>query len=276
MIVMHGTIALEMPMMHLPVGVERMLLAMMLLSVSELAWPDDPCPFELVDGAITEHKYSGYQGHIRISAPPQAPPAQGYPVIVYYHGWSTNLGPNVRIMHAVTGGHDYLLLGMNYRKKQFYENLDRRNLRLELKHFDQVLDELASCRPINRRAVFLAGYSQGGYAVSMIAEQRSNQIAGMILLGSARRHAKMYLEEAKQLKGLPIFIGAGELDEPHYYWATVTAQLYTLLGAEVSMETWPGTNHGQGWGWYQQDPQRRAGLKDWLDEVVAKNAQAGR
>ena len=182
----------------------------------------------------------------------------------------------MRIMYAVTGGHDYLLVGMNYLKKRFYENLDRRNLRLELKHFDQLVEDLSACRPVNRHAVFLAGYSQGGYAVSMIAEKRTDQIAGMILLGSARRQAKMYLEEAEVVKGLPVFIGAGANDEPHYHWARVSSQLYALLGAQVTMETWPDTNHGQGWSWYQTDPQRGAALKAWMDAVVARSAPAGR
>ncbi len=207
--------------------------------------------------------------------PPEPPPGQGYPVVFYYHGWSTSLGPNLRIMQAVTGGHDYLLVGMNYRTKRFYELLDRRNLRLELSHFDEVLEQIAACRPVNRRAVFLAGYSQGGYAISMIGEQRVDQIAGMVLLGSGRRHAKMYLKEAEVVKGLPMFFGAGENDEPHYDSARVSAQLYALLGAEVAMEIWPDTNHGQGWGWYQKDPRRGAGLKSWLDEIVARHTQAG-
>lgn len=251
-------------------------MAVIFLSACPLAVPDETCRFELVDGNTTELRYSGYQGHIRISVPPEAPPERGYPVVFYYHGWSTRLGPNVRIMHAVTGGHDYLLVGMNYFKKHFYENLDRRNLRLELRHLDQALEDIASCRPVNRDAVFLAGYSQGGYAVSMIAEQRAAQIAGMILLGSARRHAKMYLEEAGVVKGLPVFIGAGADDEPHYHWAKVSSQLYALLGAEVSMETWPETDHGEGWSWYQEDPQRAAGLKAWMDAVVARETRAGR
>lgn len=262
-------------MISFPASLFR-LIALVLLSVCQAAWSTDSCQFDLVDGDVIELKYPGFQGHIRISAPPEAPPVQGYPVVIYYHGWSTRLGPNVRIMHAVTGGHDYLLVGMNYRRKHFYENLDRGNLRLELQHFDQLLEDLATCRPVNRNAVFLAGYSQGGYAVSMIVEQRVDQIAGMILLGSARRQAKMYLEEAKVVRGLPIFIGAGAEDEPHYHWARVSSQLYALLGAEVSMETWPDTNHGQGWSWYQNDPQRGTGLKAWMDAIVAQSVQAGR
>ena len=185
------------------------------------------------------------------------------------------LGPNLRIMLAVTGGQDYLLVGMNYRTKRFYEQLDRRNLRLEVGHFEEVLEQIAACRPVNRRAVFLAGYSQGGYAISMIGEQRVDRIAGMVLLGSGRRHAKMYLEEAEVVKGLPLFFGAGENDKTHYYLAKVSAQLYALLGAEVTMETWPDTNHGEGWAWYQKDPQRGVNLKSWLDDVVARRSQAG-
>jgi poly(3-hydroxybutyrate) depolymerase len=239
-----------------------------------LAMAEDSCGFELIDGEITEHKYKGHHGYIRVSVPAEAPPEQGYPLVLYYHGWSTGLKPNLRIMQAVTGGKDYLLVGMNFRTKRFYEQLDRRNLRLELGHFDKIIDDISACRPVNRRAVFLAGYSQGGYAASMIVEQRAEQVAGMILLGSARRHAKMYMDEAEAVEGLPIFIGAGENDVPHYHYAKTSARLYALMGATVSMETWPDTNHGQGWGWYVKDPARGAGLKAWMDSVVAGRLQA--
>lgn len=252
----------------------KAILATGLLVVCQVALPDDSCPFELVDGEITEQKFRGFHGHIRVSVPPEPPAESGYPVIVYYHGASTNLEPNLRIMHAVTGGHDYLLVGMNYHKKHFYTNLDRRGLRLELKHFDEALELIAACRPVNRRAVFLAGYSQGGYAISMIGEQRVDTIAGMVFLGSGRRHAKMYLEDAGAVEGMPIFFGVGENDEPHHHYAKTSAQLYALMGAEVSMETWPDTNHGQGWGWYVKDPTRGTGLKAWMDNVVARSLQA--
>ena len=253
----------------------RVIMAAMMLVAGSPAWADESCSFELQDGEITEHRLRGVYGYIRISVPPEPPPEAGYPVVFYYHGASTNLKPNVRIMHAVTGGHDYLLVGMNYRKKHFYTNLDRRNLRLEISHFEEALEKVAACRPVNRKAVFLAGYSQGGYAISMIGEQRVASIAGMVFLGSGRRHAKMYMEEAEAVKGLPMFFGAGENDDPHFHYAVTSAQLYSLMGAEVSMESWPETNHGAGWSWYIEYPARGAGLKDWLDKIVARNQQIG-
>ena len=119
--------------------------------------------------------------------------------------------------------------------------------------------------------MILAGYSQGGYAISMIGERRIDQIAGMVLLGSGRRLATMYLPEEDAIKGWPIFFGAGDKDERHFPIAQDSAKLYALLGAEVSMETWPETNHGQGWSWYQKDSKRGAGLKAWLDQVVNRS-----
>lgn len=64
----------------------------------------ESCPFELVDGEITEHRYKGLHGNVRISVPRVPPSRHGYPVIFYYHGASTGLKPNLRILHAVTGG----------------------------------------------------------------------------------------------------------------------------------------------------------------------------
>lgn len=247
-------------------------LAMAIGSQAVLA--DDDCSLDIIDGEITEHDYSGFHGAIRLYVPPDPPPESGYPVVAYYHGWSTGLKPNLRIMHAVTGGQDYLLIGMSYRSRHFYEELDRKSLRKELSHLDRILDDVAKCRPLNMNAFFLAGYSQGGYAVSMLGEQRIDQVAGLVLLGSGRRLAKMYLPDESEIGGWPIFVGVGENDERHFPIADNSAKLYALLGAEVSMETWPGTDHFQGWTWYQKDPERAAGLKSWLDGVVARRMAA--
>ena len=59
----------------------------------------------------------------------------------------------------------------------------------------------------------------------MIGEQRVASIAGMVFLGSGRRHAKMYMEEAEAVKGVPMFFGARENDAPHLVYAVTRAQL---------------------------------------------------
>ena len=166
---------------------------------SQAGLADDDCSLDLIDGEITEHDYSGFHGTIRLYVPPDPPPESGYPVVAYYHGWSTGLKPNLRIMHAVTGGQDYLLIGMSYRSRHFYEELDRKSLRKELSHLDRILDDVAACRPLNMNAFFLAGYSQGGYAVSMLGEQRIDEVAGLVLLGSGRR---LHLDGAVQCRHL--------------------------------------------------------------------------
>lgn len=251
-----------------------LLCALLLSSVSVKVLAGDSCRFDLVDGQVTEHDFSGFHGSIRVFVPAEAPPGPGYPVIAYYHGWSTGLKPNLRIMQAVTGGHDYLLIGMSYRTRHFYQELDRGSLRKELQHLDRVLDAVSDCRPLNLDALFLAGYSQGGYAISMIGEQGIDRFAGMILLGSGRRLAKMYLPDEREIKGWPVFVAAGDRDERHFPIARDTARLYALLGAEVSLEVWPGVDHIQGWSWYQDDPQRGAGLRQWLAQIVSRRVSS--
>ncbi|NNE06719.1 MAG: hypothetical protein HKN15_13440 [Xanthomonadales bacterium] len=252
----------------------RFAIASALLACSQTVGADNACDFTLVDGEITEHKFSGFHGSLRVFVPAEPPPEAGYPVIAYYHGWSTGLKPNLRIMRAVTGGKDYLLIGMSYRSRHFYQELDRKSLRKEQAHLDRALEDVAACRSINQDVVFLAGYSQGGYAISMLGEQRIDEVAGLVLLGSGRRLAKMYLPDENQISDWPIFVGVGENDQRHFPIADNSAKLYALLGAEVSMETWPDTDHFQGWAWYQKDPQRGAGLKAWLDNVVARRMRA--
>ena len=244
------------------------LLAFALFSCPLPTHAEEKCLFSLTEGETTQIEYKGFRKFIRIYVPAQAAPTEGYPVIFYYHGYSSGLRPNLQIMQAVTGGNDFVLVGINYRTRRFYEQLERKYVHNEVEHFHQLLKELSACCPVNREIVILAGYSQGGYAISLIGEQVLDEIAGMIFLGSGRTLGKLRLPEAEDIEGLPFFVAAGENDSAHLETAETTALLYALLGAKVSMERWPDTDHIQGWSWYQNDPARAANLRLWLSQVA--------
>ena len=244
------------------------LLALALFSCPLLTHAAEQCLFSLSDGESTRQEYRGFHKFIRIHVPAHAAPPDGYPVIFYYHGYGSGLRPNLQIMQAVTGGNDFVLVGINYRTRRFYEHLERKYVHNEVEHFHRLLNELSVCRPLNREAVILAGYSQGGYAISLIGEQVLDDIAAMVFLGSGRALGKLRLPQAEEFEGLPIFVAAGENDSAHLETANTTALLYALLGAKVSMERWPATDHVQGWSWYQNDPARAASLRLWLSQVV--------
>jgi len=225
------------------------------------------CRFELTAGETVDSPYPGHHDFIQIFQPAAPPGPQGYPVILWYHGHGQRLRPNTQIMRAVTGGDTFLLVGMDYRSKRFHEKLDRKALAREVEGVAAVLDDLEACVPVDRDMVLLAGYSQGGYAATLIGERMLDQLAGLVILGAGRADRAKNLPEKQALAGFPMFIAAGEDDREYGAAAEATAQLYAYLGAHVSMERWPQTDHFEGWRWYQESDLRVAGIRQWLNTV---------
>lgn len=226
------------------------------------------CPFDLVNGESRQSQYSGHYGFIDIYTPGHPPLASGYPVIVWYHGYSDSLRPNTRMLQAITEGEVFLLVGADYGSRKFYEDLVLTQVDDEVTRLENLLDDIDNCVPIDREKVILAGYSQGGYAVSLIGERVAKTLAGMMILGAGRSSGGEGLPDEGALRGMPIFIAAGEEDYPHGESAEASARVYALLDAQVSLERWPGTNHIEGWSWYQGNVARTAGVRSWLNDVL--------
>ncbi|HEX6927807.1 MAG TPA: hypothetical protein VF267_01060 [Gammaproteobacteria bacterium] len=229
----------------------------------------EDCAFALTPGEAVRADYPGYYDYLEIFRPAALPGPEGYPVILWYHGYDSRLRPNTKIMRAVTGGEVFLLVGMDYGSERFYEDLEMIALDDEVRRFHDVLGKLERCVTIDRNRILLGGYSQGGYAITMIGERVVDEIAGMIVLGAGRSQGKHNLPAENGLAGKRIFVAAGADDHAHGENALATARLYAFLGAKVSMETWPETDHGEGWRWYQESPSRTAGLRQWLNEVLS-------
>ena len=228
----------------------------------------DECRFDLRAGTTTDNTFPGYHNFIRTYLPAGAAGPQGYPVILWYHGQGETLRPNTHIIQAITGGEAFLLVGMNYGSRRFHEKLDRGALAREQARIDEVVRHLEACVPIDRAALVLAGYSQGGYAVTLLGEQMLDRIAGMIVLGAGRADRTDNLPDDNAIAGLPMFFAAGADDKAYGAAADASARLYARLGARVSLERWPQTDHVEGWQWYQEDEARTIGLRNWLNDAL--------
>ena len=226
------------------------------------------CLLEFRAGETVRSTRSGHHGFVEIFQPASAPDVHGYPVILWYHGNSANLEPNTAILRGITNGEAFVLVGMDYGSERFYRRLHRRELEREVVRADGLLDDLAACLPIDRDTVLIGGYSQGGYATTLIGERMLDRIAGMIVLGAGRADRADNLPAEESIAGMPMFFAAGADDRDFGAAADASARLYASLGAKVSLERWPETDHFEGWRWYQQGDANVAGIRDWLNAIL--------
>ena len=144
------------------------------------------CVESAASGSEWQIAWPGYHGRVTVYVPEDYTPVGAWPVIAYYHGYSDRLGPNTRIMRAVTGGIGFIIIGMDYGNARYYETLDRGHLRAERRRLREILELVKTCLSINRDALFIGGYSQGGYASANLGERMLDEVAGIILLGAGR------------------------------------------------------------------------------------------
>jgi predicted esterase len=227
---------------------------------------DASCPISLDPGTHQRLDSQGQYGWHQVWIPEDFEPDTAWPVVLSYHGYSDNLRPNTAIMGAVTGGRGFVLVGMDYGSSRYYQGLGEPGLRSEVRRLHAVLDTLEHCLRVDRDAVFVGGYSQGGYAATNLAERILDELAGLIVLGAGRGWGDGHMPSRSAIQGFPVFIGAGEDDRPHGLRAEASAVVYAGWGATVSLERWPDTAHVPGWRWYQDAPERATNLREWLRE----------
>jgi predicted peptidase len=224
------------------------------------------CPIDLEPGSQQRYEVSGHYDWQEVWVPADFTPNERWPVILYYHGYSDGLRPNTVIMRAVTEGHGYVIVGMDYGTARYYETLEMSGLRREVRRLHETLEMLETCMDIDRDAVFVGGYSQGGYSATKVGERVLDELAGMIVLGAGRGWGRGRMPPRDLIADFPVFIAAGEDDDPHGLRAEASVLVYANWDAIVSVERWPETDHFEGWRWYQGAPGRGANLREWLDQ----------
>jgi len=187
-------------------------------------------------------------------------PKLSYPIIFCYHGagGSATTWP----FRQVTHDKGYIVVGMNYTSRAA-EHLSLELIRYEKAFFLEALDMVSARINVNQNLIFMGGYSQGGYATSMVGERMLDKLAGLIILGAGRYAVDRYPPSLRSIKGEPIFVGAGQNDSVHNPRARFAANYYQGLRADVTFEEWEGVGHGIN---TPQFPSKI--LLDWLNNIV--------
>ncbi|MDQ1316681.1 MAG: hypothetical protein QG588_329, partial [Candidatus Poribacteria bacterium] len=185
-----------------------------------------------------------------------------FPIIFCYHG----LGGTATTwpFYQVTHGSGFIIVGMNY-SSQAAEHLGLNFVRFERALFLETLDMVSARLNVDKKIIFMGGYSQGGYSTTLLGEQVIDKLAGFIILGAGRYAVDRYPPLSRSIRGKPIFIGVGQNDSVHNPRARLAANTYMGWGADVTFEEWAGVGHGIN---TPEFPSKK--LLIWLNDIVTK------
>lgn len=176
--------------------------------------------------------------------------AQKYPAIVYYHGDAAP--PDARFVHGVTGGEDFVLVGMAYRGGQSEQAIAD-----GLGYLNALKKTLTSSLSVDPKRIYVGGSGNGGDHSAMLLDRDRSLAGGFILAGGL---ADMRPGSPKFAGAVPIHIGCGRFDTS--YAPSLGALVYfRKLGAKVSLETWP-----------EASVTAPEGLRQWLRIEVSTSA----
>lgn len=164
-----------------------------------------------------------------------------WPVVLFYHG--LNGEPTTGLMRGLTRGRGAIVVGMEYIERGLVQRSAEQQQAYQAKEQAQ-LEELLRVLPervrLDRRRVYLAGVSKGGWQVSAFAESAQPRVAGyMILLAGRLPRAR---SERPDLSEQAVYVGTGEMDEGNVY-ARMAVQYYERCGAAVTWEEYAGRGH---------------------------------
>ena len=192
-----------------------------------------------------------------------------FPLIFCYHGrhGTATTWP----FKQVTKGYGFIVVGMNKATDIYWETLRPTETGAEKRFIEEVLALLSSRLNIATGYIFMGGYSQGGYSTTVLGEQLLDRLAGNIILGAGRRDMDRNPPPDELIRGHPIFLGAGELDDPHYPRAKGATQFYREWGADVTFEGWPDETHQLSPKWLTKTK-----MREWLITYgPAKQVESG-
>ena len=217
---------------------------------------DEP---RLRPGRDTRVELAEVGGHIMVYVPADYTRDRSWPLIFCYHG--QNGRPTSWPFKEVTDGRGFIVVGMGYQKPPAE--------RMTTRQFDAyVASEVAAMRAagayvarrlnVDRKRLFIGGFSKGGWSTSTIAEASLGTWAGICILGAGRHRFHLPLRQPRGIRGKPIYIGVGQRDtnRPH---GESGAKFYRKAGARVTYEEYPGLGH-------QMKTDSRV-LREWLREL---------
>jgi hypothetical protein len=177
--------------------------------------------------------------------------AQKYPAIVYYHGDATP--PDSRFVHGVTGGEDFVLVGMAYRRGEGDQAIAD-----GLGYLNALKKTLTGSLSVDPARIYVGGSGHGGDHSAMLLD-RDRELAGGFFIGGGLLEKRT---AAPRFAGrTPIHIGCGRFDTS--YAPSLGALVYfRKLGAKTTLETWPDIT--------ETTPE---GLRQWL-RIEASTSRA--
>jgi predicted esterase len=174
-------------------------------------------------------------GSYLVYVPADYTPDRAWPVIVYMHGMGgkPNLGP----FRKMFDGKTFIIVGHEY----VFRSKAEENHETEADNLMRVVATVSKNLNVDRKRLILGGFSQGGWWTTMLAEHTMKTWAALFTLGSGE-HASKSAQQAN-VRGKPVFIGAGEKDSQFLPMARDSVTAYQSRGAKVTFEWFPGVGH---------------------------------
>ena len=177
----------------------------------------------------------GQVGYYQVYLPPEYTPDRAWPAIFCYHGMGGS--PTTWPFRQLLDGKGFVIIGMCYAGGNGGDafrvtDQDTENAR-------RLVAKLTEQLKLDRRQLFIGGFSMGGWITSIIGENAPTLWAAMAICGAGRNGAG---RNPEAWRGRPVYIGVGEKDENHSAGEKANT-FYRGKGARVTFETYPGKGH---------------------------------
>jgi predicted esterase len=181
-----------------------------------------------------------------------------YPAIVFYHG--AGGAPSAVFIHEMTGGKDFVLVGMTYREGAGGAQNDQ-EIADGMGFLNGIKKTLVGSLSVDPRRIYVGGFSKGGWHSAMLLDRDRTLAGGLILSGG------LFEKRAAAPKfagGTPIYIGCGRFDGN--YPPSLGALVYfRKLGAATTLDVWPELTH-------ELPKSPPEGMRQWLRIEAAPSA----
>ncbi|MGJ8642906.1 MAG: hypothetical protein ACSHX9_05820 [Luteolibacter sp.] len=186
--------------------------------------------------------------------------SKSYPAIVYYPGTSGE--PSATFIHKVTGGKDYVLVGMAYRNSGAYQYTPE-EISDSLGLLNAIKQTLVKSLSVDPGRIYVGGISKGGWHSAMLLDRDRSLAGGMIFAAGVFEKSS---SSPKFPGALPVFIGCGRYDG-NYPQALGALVYFRGLGADTTLSTWADTGHE----YPKHEPEM---LRQWLRTEAAPSGLA--
>jgi len=167
-----------------------------------------------------------------------------WPAIFFFNG--AGLLPSTELFKSITEGKGFIIIGMDYVKTgkgRVTEGQYINNLKRELKSIYKIQKRVSEYFRIDKKRLFLTGFSRGGWRTAALIEHSAKPWAGAAIIAAGRNQASLPPPiSGENLRGKPIYIGAGEEDE-NMRAAKKAREFYRRRGADVTFEEYKGIGH---------------------------------